>query len=115
MIYDDSVAFDINTFYRNMISDVYNYGSIVNGTKEINNYRATLYNVNNPIISIRNISKRYLAAELLWYFCGRNDVEFIGKYASMWKRLTDDGVTSNSAYGYIIKRKHGLNQIEKII
>lgn len=113
--HNDSVSFDINTFYRTMIDDVYNYGVEVNGTKEINNYRAVLFNVENPIVQIRNVSKRYIAAEMLWYFCGRNDVDFIGKYASMWKRLTDDGKTNNSAYGYIMKRKHGFDQIEKMI
>lgn len=115
MIYDDSVAFDIDTFYYNIINDIYNHGVEVNGTKEINNYRATLYNINQNVINIRGISKRYLAAELLWYLCGRNDVEFIGKYASLWGRISDDGKTNNSAYGYILQKKHGFNQIEKMI
>lgn len=115
MLYDESISFDVNNFYRNIIKDVYFHGDVVNGTKEICNYRATLLNIENPIISIRNISKKYLAAEMLWYFCARNDVAFIGKYASMWNKITDDGVTNNSAYGYILKKKHGFDQIEKMV
>lgn len=115
MEYDHSECLDVNRLYYRMIHDVYFYGADVNGTKEINNYKATLLNTDNAIIQIRNISKRYLAAELLWYFCGRNDVAFISKYASMWGRLSDDGITNNSAYGYIIKKKHGFDQMEKMI
>lgn len=114
-LYNDSVAFDIDSFYYNIINDVYNHGTEVNGTKEINNYRATLYNINQNVINIRGLSKRYMAAELLWYLTGRNDVEFISKYASLWGRISDDGKTNNSAYGYILQRKHGFNQIEKMI
>ena len=33
----------------------------------------------------------------------------------MWNKLSDDGKTANSAYGYILQEKHGFNQIEKII
>lgn len=33
----------------------------------------------------------------------------------MWNKLSDDGITANSAYGYILQKKHGFNQIEKII
>ena len=33
----------------------------------------------------------------------------------MWNRISDDGVTNNSAYGYLIQKKHGFNQFVKII
>lgn len=114
-LYNDSIAFDIDTFYYNIVNDIYNHGEEVYGTKEINNYRATLCNIDQNVINIRGLSKRYMAAELLWYLCGRNDVAFISKYASLWGRISDDGKTNNSAYGYILQKKHGFNQIEKII
>ena len=85
------------------------------GCREITNAKFTLTNVENNIVSIRNISKDYLMAELTWYFAGRNDVAFIGSFAKMWKDISDDGITNNSAYGYLMKHAHGFDQIEKII
>lgn len=82
---------------------------------EIMNAQVCLTNVDNNIISIRNISKVYLMAELTWYFAGRNDVAFIGAFAKKWKDLSDDGITNNSAYGYLLKSGYGFNQIEKVI
>lgn len=89
----------------------------VNGTRELNNYMFTLNDINNNIITLteKKLSKEYLIAEMLWYFNGRKDVEFIGNFASLWKRITDDGINSNSAYGHIIFEKFGFNQLEKII
>lgn len=88
---------------------------IVGNTRELNNYKFELKNINYPIATIRNISKKYLLAELLWYVNERNDVEFIGQFASLWKSISDDGKTSNSAYGYILGKKYGFSQIEQII
>ena len=104
------------------IDDIYLYlceqllkSSIVNKTKEITNAQVTLTNINNNLVSIRNMSKLYLLAELTWYFAGRTDTKFIGTFANTWRMITDDGKTNNSAYGYIIQYKHGFNQIKKVI
>ena len=88
---------------------------IVGNTKELNNYKFELKDITKSIITIRNISKKYLLAELLWYINERNDKEFIGQFASLWNNISDDGMTSNSAYGYILGKKYGFNQIEQII
>lgn len=87
----------------------------VSGTREVRNLSFTLNSVKDNIVSIRNLSPSYLFAEWLWYFCGHNDVEFIGSFGSMWKRLTDDGITNNSAYGYLMKHKFGFDQVKKVI
>lgn len=87
----------------------------VRGTKELNNYSFTLTNLDNNVINIRDISKSYICGELLWYALGRNDVNFINKFAGLWGRISDDGVTSYSAYGDIVFKRHGFNQVEKII
>ena len=52
---------------------------------------------------------------MLWYWEGRNDLDFISHFSSFWDKISDDGETANSAYGYILQNKHGFNQIEKII
>ena len=89
----------------------------VGKTKELINYKFTLKNINQSIITLKEkkLSKKYLLAELLWYINERNDVEFISQFASLWANITDDGKTSNSAYGYILGKKYGFNQIEQII
>lgn len=104
------------------IDDIYKYlcrnlidAPEVNGTREINNVKITLTNVSENIVGCRNISEAYLLGELLWYFTGRNDVEFISKFSSFWSRISDDGITSNSAYGYTLMRKYGFDQIKTII
>lgn len=87
----------------------------VRGTKELNNYSFTLTNLDNNVINVRDISKSYICGELLWYALGRNDVAFINNFAGLWGRISDDGVTSYSAYGDIVFARHGFNQVEKII
>ena len=88
---------------------------VVGNTHELNNVKIEITDVTNSIVSVRNISYNYLLGEFLWYFNGSNSMEYISKYSSFWKNISDDGVTSNSAYGYILKHKHGFNQIEKVI
>ena len=106
---------NIDRIYYDLCRKLSQYGAEVKGTKELNNVQITLRNIEENIVSIRNISPAYLFGEWIWYFTGRNSVKFISSFGSMWAKLTDDGVTSNSAYGYIIKRKHGFDQIETII
>ena len=84
-------------------------------TKEINNVKVTLRDLDHNIVTVRKISPAYMFAEWLWYFTGRNDVKFISEFGKIWKEMSDDGVTNNSAYGYIMKEKFGFNQIETII
>lgn len=109
MIYDN-----MDDIYARMCRDL-KYAPEIRGTKELNNYSFTLTDLDNNVINIRNISKSYICGELLWYALGRNDVSFINKFAGLWGRISDDGVTSYSAYGDIVFKRHGFNQVEKII
>ena len=101
--------------YRKLCYDLKFNSSKIGNTHELFNYSFTLNNINNNIINIRNISKQYLCGEMLWYMCGRNDLSFISKFSNFWKSISDDGITSYSAYGNILFKKHGFNQVEKII
>ena len=61
----------------------------------------------------RSSQFKYIAAELLWYFTGRNDLKFIEKYAAFWRQIVNDDGTLNSAYGNLLfssKNEHGYNQ-----
>lgn len=105
----------IDDIYFHLIYDLVNKGDRVKGTRELNNVSVQLTNLENNIVSIRDISDVYMMAELIWYFTGREDVRFIGSFASLWNKISDDGLTSNSAYGACIKTRYGFNQAEKII
>ncbi len=107
-------ADNMDKIYARVCADL-NDAPEVRGTKELNNYSFVLTNLDNNVINIRDISKSYICGELLWYALGRNDVDFINKFAGLWGRISDDGKTSYSAYGDIVFSRHGFNQVEKII
>ncbi|MCK9447285.1 thymidylate synthase [bacterium] len=86
---------------------------IINCTLEISNPCANMY-TNKYRSSVKN----YVSAELLWYFSGTNNIDFISNYASMWKHLTNEDGTVNSAYGNLIfteKNNYGISQYEWVI
>lgn len=61
----------------------------------------------------RSSQIKYIAAEILWYFTGRCDLNFIEKYAGFWRQIANDDETLNSAYGNLIfkqKNEHGCTQ-----
>ena len=106
---------NIDEAYRSLCDSLVARGEKVGDTLELRNVSATIRDIEENVVSLRGISPTYLLAEMVWYFSGSNKTEFIGRYASMWNRITDDGTTSNSAYGYILMEKYGFNQIEKAI
>ena len=105
----------IDKIYLKYCYDLLHHGKQVGNTLELRNVKFTVPDITENIISVRNLSAAYLFGEWLWYFDGKNDVDFISAFGSMWKKLSDDGVTNNSAYGYIMKYKFGFDQIEKVI
>lgn len=56
--------------------------------------------------STRNLPMRYCIGELLWYLSGNPRLSAIQLYTNAWDRMSDDGVTVNSNYGY--KIQHAL-------
>lgn len=109
------VANNMDDIYRKICMDLLTDGNLVNNTLELNDYCFHLTDIRNNVINIRNISKSYLFGELLWYMTARNDIDFIQKFSGFWGRISDDGVTSNSAYGHILFKRHGFDQVDKII
>lgn len=87
-------------------------GMVIN---EITNFSFTF---DNPLSCLydnerRGSQDKYIAAEFLWYFAGRRDLEFIQRYASFWKQVANPDGTLNSAYGYLLfnrKNEHGKTQ-----
>lgn len=74
--------------------------------------------INDPYSCLYDNKKRssqfkYIAAELVWYFTGRNDVGFISKFAKFWDKIKNKDGSLNSAYGNLIFKEHnahGKNQ-----
>ena len=113
-----------NIAYRQLANDLLDYGHPIDSanprgtTKEICNYMFTIDDISgNECITLESgkTNLTYVAAELLWYWSSRNDLDFITKFSKFWEKVSDDHVTANSAYGYILQKKHGFNQIETII
>lgn len=63
---------------------------------------------------IRKMPLRYALGELMWYFSANNRLSAIQNYTSAWDRMSDDGVTVNSNYGWCIKYKFGFDQWEHV-
>ena len=68
-----------------------------------------------PFVPSRGFSNTYLIGELLWYFSGEDSTDWISKYSSFWKRISDDGKTANSAYGSRIFKAHERIAGEQLI
>ena len=63
---------------------------------------------------IRKLPMRYCIGELLWYLSANNSLKEIQKYTKNWDRMSDDGLTVNSNYGYCIRKKYGFDQWEYV-
>lgn len=107
----------LNLIYKKLVNDLFEEGLNVGNTIELINYNFVLDNPEDCIITSYGKSPqlKYLLAENIWYASGHNDKKFIAHFASLWNKLSDDGATNNSAYGYIMRYKFGFNQISKII
>lgn len=107
----------VNEASKLLIDAILKHGDKTMTTTELQNCSIVIAHPSlmNIGFSYRHLSIDYANAELRWYWSGSNDCKEIGKHASMWLRLSDDGLTSNSAYGYIIQKKYGFNQLEQVI
>lgn len=108
------ISTNIDDIYLTLVKDLMAAPQVGN-TTELNNVKIVLKDITKNIISIRGLSAPYMFGELLWYFNGDNSLKFISQFSSFWNHLSDDGKTCNSAYGYLLQKAHGFNQIDKAI
>ncbi len=82
--------------------------------KELLNTNLILTNpYNNTMCNcIRKMPMKYAIGELLWYMSKTNKVKAIAPYSKFWQKISDDGETVNSNYGYCIHKKYGFDQWE---
>lgn len=72
--------------------------------QEIKEILAAPFVIDNPRhrvlgVAARKFSLEYLAAELVWYFSGHNQCDWIERHASFWTNIKNDDGSLNSAYG----------------
>lgn len=84
-------------------------GEVINAITVINDPTKCIMKNN-----IRKLPMRYCIGELLWYLSANNSLKEIQKYTKNWDRMSDDGETVNSNYGYCIKKKFGFDQWEYV-
>lgn len=84
-------------------------GEVINATTVIEDPTRCI--LKSPI---RKLPMRYMVGELLWYLSGQNTLKSIQTITSAWDRMSDDGETVNSNYGWCIKHKFGFNQWEYV-
>ena len=75
--------------------------------------------INDPTRNIirssdRKMPMRYAVGELLWYLSGSNKLKDITVFSKVWERMSDDGVTVNSAYGNRIFSAFGFDQMQMV-
>lgn len=110
------VGKSMNDIYRQLCGKISVQGQEVAGTKELLNSGFTLLDITDNIATARTgYSLPYMLGELAWYFTGREDVEFISKFSSFWKHVSDDGVTNGSAYGAVVFNRYGFDQVAQVI
>lgn len=63
---------------------------------------------------IRKMPIRYAVGELMWYLSGNRNLSAIQNYTKAWDRMSDDGKTVNSNYGWCIYQKYGFDQWEYV-
>lgn len=75
--------------------------------KEVMNYSTDIKDALNLSFDLnwRKFSWKYLAAELLWYLSWSLESNDIGKYASLWNKISEDWKV-NSNYWYITMNRN---------
>lgn len=108
---------EINQLFKDLAKELSTEATQVANTKEVLNKQFVLNDLENNVLTLkcRHKAMIYAIGELIWYWSGRNDVDFIDHFSKFWRNISDDGKTANSAYGYIIKYKFGFDQLECVI
>lgn len=84
-------------------------GEVINAITVINDPTRNIVDT-----ELRNLNKRYMIGEFLWYLSANNNLSEIQKYTHAWDRMSEDGVTVNSNYGHKIREFYGFDQWELV-
>lgn len=64
---------------------------------------------------IRDANPFFHLMESLWMLAGREDVDFVARYAERMRSFSDDGKVLHGAYGFRWRNKFGMDQLSLII
>jgi thymidylate synthase len=108
--------------YREMLDYIYNDPEYETAPRGLRIREATNFEIilRDPLSNLfynphRSPKFKYLYPELLWYFSGRNDLEFISRYSKFWNNIANEDGTVNSAYGYLLfnqKNKYAFTEYQ---
>ncbi len=113
-----NISDNMSRIYYKVLFDLANRGKrrAKGEPLELSNYSFKLTNLENNIVNAMEVDYGYLCAEELWFVLGIEDINFINSFhAPGFKRSSEDGIYSNSAYGHILQHRYGFNQIEQVI
>ena len=101
---------DVYNELAELLNDNFEFKSSPRGL-DIKECLGVSFTITNPrdrgiFNSTRKFKPHYTVAETLWYLSANDETSWISYYASFWNRISDDGVTANSAYGARIFRPH---------
>lgn len=115
-------ASNVNTAFIRGLTRVYQFGDLIetrNGPARvlpsplITHYERPQQRV--LFLDKRDANPFFHLFESLWMLGGRNDVDFVQRYASNMASYSDDGTTFNGAYGYRWRKQFKVDQIEHIV
>jgi len=115
----------ISEAFRKVLRDLWLTPDFITSPRgmEVREIRDCSLEIDNPMVNLytnvhRSSPKKYIAAELLWYFSGTNNPAYIENYASLWKGIHNPDGTINSAYGHLLfedLNEHGITQYQWVI
>lgn len=107
------IFYNFTEAYRELLKDVYESPDFVSAPRgqKIREKLGVTFKIVDPLHRLpytrgREFSSSYFIAESLWYLSGNDSTEWISRYSSFWKNISDDGTTANSAYGARIFKPH---------
>lgn len=59
------------------------------------------------------LNPAFALAEVIWIMAGRNDAQFMNFFNSKLSTYAGDGDTYHGAYGWRLRREHGVDQLER--
>lgn len=65
--------------------------------------------------AVRDANPFFHLMEAVWMLAGRNDVNFVARFASNMRTFSDDGYTLNGAYGHRWRKHFDVDQLVEVV
>lgn len=102
--------------WADIANDVITKGILFGDTYELKPYSFCVENTGESLDLVgRRADVVYFTKEVDLFWRGVNSLPDFADASKFWNKISDDGETVNSAYGYISQIKFGFNQIDTIV